>query len=864
MAFQDLPIKWKVVAVNMLTTLSALLLAALAFVVYDFYAYRQTLIQSLSTSASLIANNSTAALMFEDEETARQILSALRAEQHVQSAALYDTRGNLFVRYPVDSNPGDFPVTVDQAGYKLQDGHLLMFRPVIEGTKRAGMLYLRYDLSPLYARPRVYGGVLVLVLLGSLIAAFLISGGLQQRITGPIMALAGSARLVSEKGDYSVRTKKFSNDELGRLTDAFNLMLTRIQEQTLALRESEEQRRLALEASRVGIWNWNPDTNRVVWDEQTRAIYGIQKPEVSGSFDEFLGFIHPEDRPTVRNLMSTALRERSEFNADFRVVWPDGSVHDLLSRGKAFYDDKGIPVRFSGISSDVTERRKAEESRSFLAAVVTSSDDAIIGKNMEGRIVSWNAGAERMFGYSAAEMLGQSVQMLLSPDRPEEENKILASARTGQISHFETVRLRKGGQPIHVALTISPIRAVDGRIIGVSTTGRDITERIRAQHALEEHAAVLHEQAQMLDLANVMARDLEDRVILWNSGMQKMYGWTKEEALGKVSHRLLKSLLPEPLDKIRETLFEKGRWEGEIGHVRKDGQPLLVSSLWILHHDPQGKPAAILEINNDITERKNAEEQVLRLNAELERRVTDRTAQLTAANQELEAFTYSVAHDLRAPLRHIDAFARILDEDYGGQLPQEAKKYLENIRLGSRNMSRLVDDLLNLARVGRQELRQNPTPLNQIVNDVLSDLKSDTEGRHIEWRIAQLPTVRCDPGLMKLVFANLMSNAVKYTRPRDPAVIEIGADRENGDPALFVRDNGVGFSMKYADKLFGVFQRLHRSEEFEGTGVGLATVDRIIRKHGGNVWAEAELNKGATFYFTLSTHSNGARKEKRS
>jgi light-regulated signal transduction histidine kinase (bacteriophytochrome) len=298
--------------------------------------------------------------------------------------------------------------------------------------------------------------------------------------------------------------------------------------------------------------------------------------------------------------------------------------------------------------------------------------------------------------------------------------------------------------------------------------------------------------------------------------------------------------------------MREGHWEGELVHHRKDGRPIYVASQWVLHTGESHRPAAILEIHNDITERKQAEEQVLRMNSELEQRVQERTSELTAANKEMEAFTYSVAHDLRAPLRHIDAFSKILHEDFAKVLPAEARRYLDNIRNGSRNMSRLVDDLLNLARVGRQELKRQRTDLGTLVDEVLIDIKRETEGRQIEWRIHALPAVDCDSGLMKQVFANLLSNAVKYTRPRSVAVIEVGQEQVNGDLAVFVRDNGVGFNMKYADKLFGVFQRLHRSEDFEGTGVGLATVDRIVRKHGGSIWAEAMLDKGATFYFTLA------------
>jgi light-regulated signal transduction histidine kinase (bacteriophytochrome) len=239
------------------------------------------------------------------------------------------------------------------------------------------------------------------------------------------------------------------------------------------------------------------------------------------------------------------------------------------------------------------------------------------------------------------------------------------------------------------------------------------------------------------------------------------------------------------------------------------------------------------------------------LNRHLELRVTERTAELEAANKELESFTYSVAHDLRAPLRHISGFAKLLGKS-SARLSDEDRHFLVRINEGACQMGQLVEDLLALAGVGRRELRRELVGLDAVVKHVIAQLKPECEGRAIEWKISPLPFVVCDPTLIRQVFVNLLSNAVKFTGPREKAVIEVGAAEEDGRPVIFVKDNGVGFDMKYADKLFGVFQRLHRQEDFEGTGVGLVTVQRIVHKHGGEVWAKAELNKGASFYFTTN------------
>ena len=389
--------------------------------------------------------------------------------------------------------------------------------------------------------------------------------------------------------------------------------------------------------------------------------------------------------------------------------------------------EQRVEQRTAALQSEVAVRKRTEEMRERLAAIVDSSDDAIVSKTLDGTISAWNRGAEKVFGYSAAEIVGKPMLVLLPPERIDEESGILARIRSGKrVDHFETVRVRKDGTNIDVSVTISPIRDGNGTIVGVSKVARDITRR-----------------------------------------------------------------------KTDE-----------------------------------------LEIRN--------------LNEELEERIAKRTEELAAANHELEAFSYSVSHDLRVPLRHIAGFSRILVNDFGPVMAVEAREYLQLIEDAVRRMGQLVEDLLNLAKLGQQSLKLCRTESNPIVDAVISILEPECEGREVEWRIAKLPALECDPILMTQVFQNLLGNALKYSRNRPCAVIEVDSIQQRGKPpVIFVRDNGAGFNRKYADRLFGVFQRFHTDSEFEGTGVGLATVHRIIQKHGGTIWAESEVDHGATFYFAL-------------
>jgi len=373
---------------------------------------------------------------------------------------------------------------------------------------------------------------------------------------------------------------------------------------------------------------------------------------------------------------------------------------------------------------------------------------------------------------------------------------------------------------------------------------------LRSRNELQKEVVLRTQQANLLNLTRdtIFVRDMNDLITYWNRGAEEMYGWTAEQAIGKRSHDLLQSVFPEPLDDIYAELLRTGRWEGELRHTKADKTDLVVASRWSLQRNEEEHAIAILETNNDITQRKRGEQEIRDLNLELEKRA----AELEAANKELEAFAYSVSHDLRAPLRHMVGFTELLQKNASATFDDKGRRYMAIILDSAKRMGTLIDDLLAFSRIGRAETRQIRINLKQLVQEVQSEVALEANGREIDWRVGPLPELYGDASMLKLAFVNLVSNAVKFTRTRTQPEIEIGSiEKAQGGVVVFIKDNGVGFDMKYAHKLFGVFQRLHRAEEYEGTGIGLATVKRIVHRHGGQVWAEGRVDSGATFYLSL-------------
>jgi PAS domain S-box-containing protein len=381
-----------------------------------------------------------------------------------------------------------------------------------------------------------------------------------------------------------------------------------------------------------------------------------------------------------------------------------------------------------------------------------------------------------------------------------------------------------------------------------STVRRQVEADLR--HAREKLKVEVEERSSLLDLTHdsIFVRDMDFLITYWNRGAEAFYGWKRNDAIGKPCDELLRTTCPQPVGQIRAQLLKTGEWEGELTRTKANGNQVIVASRWSLRRDHQERPLAILEISNDITARKHWEGEIQALNEEL----AQRSNELEDSNKELEAFAYSVSHDLRAPLRHMAGFAELLRKNAGASLNEKSRRYLSMILEAANRMGNLIDDLLALSRISRVEARESIVDLGQVVQEVVAELRRDATQRNITWKVGSLPACNGDRSLLRLAFVNLLSNAVKFTRTRARAEIEIGStDQDSADPVLFVRDNGVGFDMKYRHKLFGVFQRLHSSEKFEGTGIGLATVQRIVHRHGGRIWAEGTVNEGATFYFSL-------------
>ena len=437
------------------------------------------------------------------------------------------------------------------------------------------------------------------------------------------------------------------------------------------------------------------------------------------------------------------------------------------------------------------------------------------------------------------------------------ESMPIVRALLGQPSHLDDQEIHQpDGAVIPIEIWGRPVYGAHGEISYAIAAFADKSER----NARER---IIAGQAALLELAHdaILVRDPDGHITYWSAGAQRTYGFTRAEAMGRVSHDLLRTKFPEPLAGIEATMARDDQWEGELTQRRGDGRTIITESRWAAQRGPDQSLLGFMEVNRDITPRKNAEremrrsaKEILSLNATLEQQVQQRTAHLERANKEMEAFSYSVAHDLRTPLRGISGFAEALAEDYSDRLDETGREYAARVQAGCARMATLIDDLLYLSRVTRTPMHLQDVDLSAEVTAICDQLRARDPGRQVRVCVQNGVHVTADLALIRSTLENLLENAWKFTAGRDGAAIEFAATTPVGDVPVccYVRDNGAGFDPAYTAKLFQPFQRLHDASEFPGTGIGLASVRRIIERHGGRTWAEGAVGDGATIYFTLA------------
>lgn len=502
---------------------------------------------------------------------------------------------------------------------------------------------------------------------------------------------------------------------------------------------------------------------------------------------------------------------------------------------------------------------QASEAR--IASIIESAMDGIVAIDEDNRYVMFNAAAEHILGFRAEDVLGRTVDCTVEPQALPGYLDRLQRFREGSQATLRPAQheyARRGdGELIPIEVSLSRSR-IEGRTI-VTMMLRDIRQRLAAEQALRLRERQLTQVTDLLP-GPVSRIDRDGRYVFANAAYLRWFGKRPEEVVGRTIPEVVGEAFYQ---RVRHHLLRASQGERvqyDVAVETPTHGTLYAEARLVPDLDEHGKPIGYFIVYIDVTVRVEAEAEILRLNADLERRVQQRTEELAAANRELEAFSYSVSHDLRAPLRAVNGFSKILLQSQASRLDEDGRHHLELIRKSGVHMGQLIDDLLAFSRYSRQPLKRREVQPEELVQQCLEALQEERANRSIEITLQTLPSCLGDPALLRQVWLNLIANALKYTRRREHACIDIGHDEsldEHGRPevAYFVRDNGVGFDMRYSEKLFGVFHRLHRMEDYEGTGVGLAITQRIIHRHGGRIWAEAAPEQGACFHFTIGNDS---------
>lgn len=560
---------------------------------------------------------------------------------------------------------------------------------------------------------------------------------------------------------------------------------------------------------------------------------------------------HPKS--FIRDLWTT-ISSGKVWRGEIKNRAKDGSFYWVDTTIVPFLKPDGKPYQYVAIRADITERKNAEEAlrrseMKFARAFANNPSAIALTRLHDGLVFEVNDTWVALCGYTRAEVVGRSARMMW-PTSPEAAHFVQVLREHGVVRGWQQEFRKKSGE-MFVAELSSQLLNFDGEEMILSTLV-DITARKQAEVRSQESERRFRTMANSIPQLAWIAR--ADGFIFWyNQRWYEYTGATPQQVEGWGWQSVHDpQILPQVMSEWKAAIAAGQPFEMEFPLRGADGKFRRFLTRALPIKNAAGRVEQWFGTNTNVDELKRVQHEIEKLNAELEQRVADRTAELQSANKELEAFCYSVSHDLRAPLRHIDGYVNLLQRDSEAVLSPRSRHFMSVIADSARQMGRLIDDLLVFSRMSRCELKRREVRLDALVEDALQKLQPETQDRNIVWALAKLPAVQADESMLRQVVLNLISNAIKYTRPRNPAHIEIGCSSEGPDEVvIFVRDDGVGFDMHYAHKLFGVFQRLHLDEDFEGTGIGLASVRRIISRHGGRTWAEGEIDRGATLYFSI-------------